>query len=134
MICFEIRAWATGRIFFLDGNTAVIDVDLDATGLLPVLVELIAQYHDGDADRADDEVEKVPFHLLIEIVWSAFDQPNDEEQQASTYRGVDDGPDNVPADKYSKSRQQKTGDRCTYDTHDDVANKPITATLHDLTG
>ena len=57
--------WAKAELFFLDGNAVVIDVDFDATRVLPVLIELIAQYQGGDADRAGDEVENVAFHRLV---------------------------------------------------------------------
>src|SRR4249920_2695552 len=46
----------------LDGNTALADIDLDAGGLLPCLVELIAQDGGGDGEYADDEVENVAIH------------------------------------------------------------------------
>jgi hypothetical protein len=35
-------------LLLLDGNTAFVDIDLDASGLLPLLVELMAEDHGGD--------------------------------------------------------------------------------------
>ena len=45
------------RSVFLNGNAVVIDLDLDAIGLLPVLIDHIAQYNDGDAENTADDVE-----------------------------------------------------------------------------
>jgi hypothetical protein len=50
------------ELLLLDGNTALANVDLDASGLLPLLLELIAQDHGGDGERADDEVENIACH------------------------------------------------------------------------
>jgi hypothetical protein len=50
------------ELLLLDGNAALADVDLDACSLVPFLVELIAQDHGGDGERADDEVENVAIH------------------------------------------------------------------------
>jgi hypothetical protein len=36
------------ELLLLDGNTAFSDVDLDASGLLPLLVVLIAEDHSGE--------------------------------------------------------------------------------------
>jgi hypothetical protein len=47
------------ELLLLDGNTAFADIDLDPSGLLPLLVELIAEDHGGDGERTDDEVENV---------------------------------------------------------------------------
>jgi hypothetical protein len=38
------------------------DVDLDASGLLPLLVKLIAQYPGDDGECADYEVKNVAIH------------------------------------------------------------------------
>ena len=40
----------------LNGNAIVVYLDLDAIGLLPVLVNLITQYHNGNPENAADEV------------------------------------------------------------------------------
>jgi hypothetical protein len=50
------------KLLLLDGNAAFADVDLDAGGLLPILVELIAQDHDGNGERADNKVENSATH------------------------------------------------------------------------
>jgi hypothetical protein len=50
------------KLLLLDGNAAFADVDLDASGLLPLLVELIAQDHDGNDERADNKVENSAIH------------------------------------------------------------------------
>ena len=42
---------------FLNGNAVVIDLDLDAIGLLLALIILKAKYDDGDTHGAADEVE-----------------------------------------------------------------------------
>ena len=47
------------RPLLLDGHAVLADVDLDASGLLPLLVEVITQDRGGDGERADDEVENV---------------------------------------------------------------------------
>ena len=46
----------------LDGNAAFADADIYAGGILLFLVELIAQDHGNDGERADDEVESVAIH------------------------------------------------------------------------
>ena len=45
-----------------DGNTPLADVDLDAGGLLPLLVELIAEDQSDHGQHADDEVESIAIH------------------------------------------------------------------------
>jgi hypothetical protein len=49
-------------LLLLDGNAALIDLDLDALGLLPLLVELKADDRGNDYERGDDEVESVAIH------------------------------------------------------------------------
>lgn len=41
------------------------DVDLNASGLLPLLVEEIANDHSRDDQCTDDEVENVTIHSLV---------------------------------------------------------------------
>ena len=41
---------------FLNGNAVVIDLDFETLRLLPILVNPIAQYDDGDPQNAADEV------------------------------------------------------------------------------
>ena len=48
----------------MDGNAAVIDLDFEALWPLPVLVNLIAQYDNGDSQYPADEVKQVTFHLF----------------------------------------------------------------------
>jgi len=50
------------RLLLLDGNATITDTDLDAGGLLPFLLELIAENHGDDAKRADNEVADVTIH------------------------------------------------------------------------
>jgi hypothetical protein len=46
-------------LFLLDRKAARAEVDVDALGLLLVLIELIAQHGDHHDQRADDEIENV---------------------------------------------------------------------------
>src|SRR6266567_5165524 len=49
--------------FLLDRDALLADVDVDAGGLLALLVELIAEHHNGDDQRAEDEEQNaVPGH------------------------------------------------------------------------
>ena len=61
------------KLLRLDGNAAFADVDLDASGLLPLLVELIAQDHDGNDERADNKVENVVIHRSAAFFCFALD-------------------------------------------------------------
>lgn len=54
--------FAIVALFLLDGDAAFADVDLDAGGLLPLLIELIAEDYGGDGEYADDEVKNVTIH------------------------------------------------------------------------
>ena len=53
------------ELFLLNRNTAFADVDFDAGGLLPLLIELIADDHRDDDERADHEVESVTIYDLM---------------------------------------------------------------------
>jgi hypothetical protein len=53
------------ELLLLDGDSAFADIDLDASGLLPLLVELIAKNHGGDGEHADDEIENIAVHALV---------------------------------------------------------------------
>jgi hypothetical protein len=46
-------------LFLLDRKAARAEVDVDALGLLLVLIELIAQHGDHHDEGADDEIEDV---------------------------------------------------------------------------
>src|ERR1051326_2253885 len=46
-----------GTLFLLDRDALLADVDVDAAGLLALLLELIAEHDDGDDQRAEDQVE-----------------------------------------------------------------------------
>jgi len=46
-------------LFLLDRKATRAEVDVDALGLLFVLIELIAQHGDHHDERADDEVEDI---------------------------------------------------------------------------
>jgi hypothetical protein len=59
MTRYRERQSEIARLLCLDENAGFADVDLDAGGLLALLVEPIAQDHGGDGERADDEVEDV---------------------------------------------------------------------------
>jgi len=56
------RHRGNSRLLLLDGNATIADADLDAGGLLPFLVELIAENHGDDGERADNEVADVAIH------------------------------------------------------------------------
>lgn len=58
----------TAELLFLNGNTALTNVEFDAGGLLPLLVELIARERCGDGQRGDDDVEKAAIHFLESVV------------------------------------------------------------------
>ena len=49
-------------LLLLDGNAGFADIDLNTGGLLPLLVELIANHHGDDGERADDEIENIAIH------------------------------------------------------------------------
>lgn len=51
-------------LVFLDRNAIVIDFDFDAVWFLPVLIELIAEYDNGNTHGAADEVNQVALHRL----------------------------------------------------------------------
>ena len=57
----RVEKWA---LLLLDGNTAIADADRDAGGLLPLLLELIAEQHGDDGKRADREVSDVTIHPI----------------------------------------------------------------------
>jgi hypothetical protein len=61
------RAKINPESISLNGNAVVIDLDLDAIGLLPVLVDLVAQYDNGNPENAADEVEQITAHHLINV-------------------------------------------------------------------
>ena len=48
------------RLLTLDGDAAAADLDLNAGGLLPLLIELVAQNDGDDRKRADGDVTEVP--------------------------------------------------------------------------
>jgi hypothetical protein len=52
-ICFYLS------LFALDRQATRADVDMDALGLVAVLIELIAQHGDGNRKCADDKIEYV---------------------------------------------------------------------------
>jgi hypothetical protein len=62
-VCFLQILVGQLKILLLDGNAAFADVELDAGGLLPLLVELIAQDHDGNGELADNKLENSAIHL-----------------------------------------------------------------------
>ena len=68
-------------LLLFDGNTAFVDVDVDTGGLLPLLVELIAEDRDGDNERTDDEVENVAIHRAGDL--SRFTLMQDIASQVS---------------------------------------------------
>ena len=47
------------------GNPVVVDLDLHALGFLPVLIDLITQYHDRDPENPADEIEQVTAHPIV---------------------------------------------------------------------
>lgn len=51
----------------MNGNAAVIYLDLDAFRLLPVLVNLIAQYDDANPQCAADEIKQFTVHRFINV-------------------------------------------------------------------
>ena len=53
------------ELLLLDRNATLTDTYLDASGLLPLLVELIANDHGNDDEHADNEVENVTLHSLV---------------------------------------------------------------------
>jgi hypothetical protein len=50
------------RLLLLDRNATVADADLDAGGLLPLMIELVTEDYGGNGEYTDDEVESVPIH------------------------------------------------------------------------
>jgi hypothetical protein len=50
------------RLLLLDGNATIADADFDAGGLLPFLVELIAEDYGSNGEHAGDEIENVTIH------------------------------------------------------------------------
>ena len=52
-------------LLLFDGNAVFADIDLNSGGLLPLLVELIANHHGDDGENADDEVENVTIRGLV---------------------------------------------------------------------
>ena len=51
----------------LNGNAAVIDLDFNTIRLLPVLVNLIAQYNNNDPQSAADEVKQFTVHRIVNV-------------------------------------------------------------------
>ncbi len=51
----------------LNGNAVVIDLDLNAVGLLPVLVDLIAQYDSNGPQSTAEEVKQFTVHRLVSV-------------------------------------------------------------------
>jgi hypothetical protein len=47
------------RSFALDGQPAGTDIDMQALGLVAVLIELIAQDRDRDHQSADNQIEEI---------------------------------------------------------------------------
>lgn len=66
------------HLLLFNRNTAFADADLNATGLLPLLVELIAEDRCCNDKRADDEVENVSIHGPVapfRVQQHAFQKP-----------------------------------------------------------
>jgi hypothetical protein len=53
----------TAELSFLDRNAAFADVDLDAGGLLSLLIQLIAENYRGNGEDANDEIENIAVHI-----------------------------------------------------------------------
>ena len=53
------------ELLFLDGNSTFADADLDAGGLLPLLVKLIANHRSDDGENTDDQIENVTIYSLV---------------------------------------------------------------------
>ena len=53
------------ELLLLDRNATVTDADLDTSGLLPLLVELIGEDCGGRDERTNDEIENITIHGLI---------------------------------------------------------------------
>ena len=63
LVCFLLILIGQLKTLLLDGNAAFADVELDGGGLLPLLVELIAQDHDGNGELADNKLENSAIHV-----------------------------------------------------------------------
>jgi hypothetical protein len=50
------------RLLLLDRNATVADADPDAGGLLPLLIELVAEDYGSNGEHTDDEIEGVTIH------------------------------------------------------------------------
>jgi hypothetical protein len=57
------------ELLLLDGNAALVGVDLDTSSLLPLLIIQIASDHCDHSERADDGVETVAIHRLGFLFW-----------------------------------------------------------------
>ena len=55
------------ELLLLDRNSAFADIDLDAGGLLTLLVEHITEHAANDDEHADEEVQNVAIHVLVPI-------------------------------------------------------------------
>lgn len=63
MICAcQPVGWHTRESIALNGNPVIVDLDFNALGFLPVLIDQIAQHHDGHAENHADGVELVTAH------------------------------------------------------------------------
>lgn len=53
------------ELLFLDRNSAFADIDLDAGGLLTLLVEQITKDAGRDDERSDDEIGTLRFMVVL---------------------------------------------------------------------
>jgi hypothetical protein len=77
------------KLLLFDGNTAFADVYLDASGLLPLLVELIAEDYGGNGERADDKVENVAIHRSPFLFLPICQDLASRADRSSTPIGID---------------------------------------------
>jgi hypothetical protein len=68
------------ELLSLDRKTAVADVDVDASGLLPLLIQEITNDHDGDDKYSDHKVEKVTIHGRMALIRILTARSSDREK------------------------------------------------------
>jgi hypothetical protein len=88
------------ELLLLDRNTAFSEVDLDTGGLLPLLIELVAEYPGGDGENADDDLENVTVHGLV----APLGPGNASSDQPTLSSG------RVPAPHVASSRSNRRND------------------------
>jgi hypothetical protein len=71
----------TEGLLLFDRDAALADLDLDVAGTLPILVDLIAESHGNDGERANAELQEVADHSGVLLLRQALSEPRHRSVQ-----------------------------------------------------